>query len=161
MMDPDIYFEDLLRKVLDEVATEDEFATFQEILLHDAELRALYVQCARAHAALCCRNRRAAAVPARDRAPVIREPAPQRGRPRRVRPGGIAAAAALAVLAGVLFTLSRRVPFTPAPVPAPPPVTALHHYGSAGLELPRTLPGTVRLLGGMARVSLPSGVELI
>ncbi|MDX9866830.1 MAG: SUMF1/EgtB/PvdO family nonheme iron enzyme [Kiritimatiellia bacterium] len=81
--------------------------------------------------------------------------------PRRVRPGGIAAAAALAVLAGVLFTLSRRVPFTPAPVPALPPVTALHHYGSAGLELPRTLPGTVRLLGGMARVSLPSGVELI
>jgi hypothetical protein len=74
--------------------------------------------------------------------------------------GGIAAAALMA--AGTAFLALFRPPLPVAPPPSfRSPVSALHHYGATGLKLPRTLPGTVRLRGGMARVGLPSGVELI
>ena len=56
MNHPDAYFDALMAKVVDEVATADEFATFEEILLHDAELRQRYLACMRVHALLCCRS---------------------------------------------------------------------------------------------------------
>ena len=50
----DSYFEDLLMKVLEGVASEEEFATFSEIVRQDAELRQRYVRDMRAHALLSC-----------------------------------------------------------------------------------------------------------
>ena len=48
------YFEDLLMKVLEGVASEEEFATLAEIVRQDAELRQRYVRDMRAHALLSC-----------------------------------------------------------------------------------------------------------
>lgn len=48
------YFEDLLMKVLEGVASEEEFATFSEIVRQDAELRQRYIRDMRAHALLSC-----------------------------------------------------------------------------------------------------------
>jgi hypothetical protein len=48
------YFEDLLMKVLEGVASEEEFTTFSEIVRQDAELRQRYVRDMRAHALLSC-----------------------------------------------------------------------------------------------------------
>ena len=50
----DSYFEDLLMKVLEGVASEEEFATFSEIVRQYAELRQRYVRDMRAHALLSC-----------------------------------------------------------------------------------------------------------
>lgn len=44
MINAEEYFEDLLIKVIEGVANEDEFATFMEIVRLDADLRSRYVQ---------------------------------------------------------------------------------------------------------------------
>jgi hypothetical protein len=52
----DAYSEDLLMRVVEGIATADEFAVFAEILRRDAALRRRYAREMRLHALLCCRN---------------------------------------------------------------------------------------------------------
>jgi len=50
------YFEDLLMRVIEGIATEEEFATFSEIIRIDAELRRRYAREMRLHALLSCQG---------------------------------------------------------------------------------------------------------
>ncbi len=50
------YFETLLMKVIEEVATQDDFETFAEIVRQDSELRKRYRRDMRVHALLSCRH---------------------------------------------------------------------------------------------------------
>ncbi|MDD4623328.1 MAG: hypothetical protein PHG71_08850, partial [Kiritimatiellae bacterium] len=57
MIGPDAYFEDLLMRVVEGKATEDETATFGGIILMDRELRKVYALEMRVHALLCCKSK--------------------------------------------------------------------------------------------------------
>jgi len=82
-----------------------------------------------------------------------------------------AAAAAALLLAGTAVWRGRTLwtPGTPTAAncpqqtadPSPSPVQLVHQAGAAGLELPQSLPGTLRLTSGTAKVRLTSGVELV
>jgi formylglycine-generating enzyme required for sulfatase activity/ferric-dicitrate binding protein FerR (iron transport regulator) len=86
-------------------------------------------------------------------------PQPARGRAAFWRRVWVAAAAALFVAAAVIW---HGIPRATGPVSCLPslavPVTVV--TGADSLELPSTLPGTVRLASGEATVRLASGVEL-
>jgi len=86
-------------------------------------------------------------------------PQPVRGRAAFWRRVWVAAAAALFVAAAVIW---HGIPRAAGPVSCLPslavPVTVV--TGADSLELPSTLPGTVRLTSGEATVRLASGVEL-
>ncbi|MDX9867170.1 MAG: hypothetical protein RBT78_04530 [Kiritimatiellia bacterium] len=160
-------FEWLSAAVIDETASAEDRTRFNALLRGHPELAQVYFEQVAMHAWLTSRKESgdAAGDHAGFRAPVPAargRTAPRNARrfPRRVRMGSLAAAALLAVGAG-LALLVARAPSPQTPRPVLPPVSVLCHDGSAGLDLPRTLPGTVRLRGGMARVGLPSGVELI
>ncbi|MFA6632007.1 MAG: hypothetical protein WCU90_06890, partial [Kiritimatiellia bacterium] len=172
MNHPDAYFDALMAKVVDEVATEDEFATFEEILLHDAELRQQYLQCMRVHALLCCRSEGQAAgarmfshsTPVR-RDGDMRAAAKSRPRPLNMQdhaasggsarhgqhsPAGwkAAAAAAAAILLGAgiwMARVQRPSSVVVSAVPSSVPVALIRKTNAMGLELPVTLPGAVRL----------------
>jgi len=182
---PDAYFEELMSKVVDELATEEEFATFEEILLRDAELRRRYLQYMRAHALLNCRfkgqtagmrllthdepvgrtgNTRTATAKSRPYPLNVRTAAPiaQLKKPWWGFSVGLKTAAAAAVLFGAGLWMARvqRPSSVATSVVPPAPVTVLRHTNASDLELPSTLPGTVRLVSGAATARLPSGVEL-
>lgn len=66
MIGPDAYFEDLLMRVVEGKATEDETATFGGIILMDRELRKVYALEMRVHALLCCKSKGQGAVRLRE-----------------------------------------------------------------------------------------------
>ncbi|MDD4017455.1 MAG: FecR family protein [Kiritimatiellae bacterium] len=75
------------------------------------------------------------------------------------------AAAAAVLLSGAGGWYGVMRPLTPVSrLPSPvvnSPVTMVEWKGAWGLELPRELPGRIRLAKGQAKVRLPSGVELV
>lgn len=75
--------------------------------------------------------------------------------PRTSRLTGLAAAAAVLLAAGILWTLAVPRPATP---PSAPTVAAVVEGGDAGASVPA---GPYRLDRGTARLSLPGGVELL
>jgi len=80
---------------------------------------------------------------------------------RARRLAAVAAAASLAVGVGLFGILRAPAPEPSLPRASASPVSVLCQDGSVGLQLPPALPGTVRLRGGIARVGLPAGTELI
>ncbi|MDX9868011.1 MAG: hypothetical protein RBT78_08805, partial [Kiritimatiellia bacterium] len=157
----DAYFEDLLARVVEGAAAEDEFATFAEIIRQEPALRQRYRREMRLHALLCCKG----GMPAPKVAATgwRRARAPQFGFPGK----RLVAAAAAALLLGAGIGLLRLVPpaapmraRTAAAHAAGKPVRLIRHSGAQGLELPAVLPGSVRLRQGVAVVRMPSGVEL-
>ncbi|MDD4018786.1 MAG: FecR family protein [Kiritimatiellae bacterium] len=188
----DAYFEDLLMRVIEGVATEDEFATFSGILRHDLQCRRRYAREMRLHVLLRCkgadasgcgrcgrafsRATTAAGIPAEKSKSALPAPAPlseglrapfqkHSAMPRNTQDvqaraswrKAAVAAAALLVGAGLWY----GVPRPPSSVSRPPsPVTVVERKGVWGLELPQELPGRISLAKGLAKVRLPSGVEL-
>jgi hypothetical protein len=167
-------FDDLAQRLTDGCATEEERLRFAVLLRSDESFRARYAELMRVHALLVCRHKTCMRV-AQPLAGLTGEQAAGRaarhhavGRIvfgsadtlQKVRKVAAAAVAALAVGAGY-FAVSRAPSPAARPHSALPPVSVLRRCGADGLELPSALPGTLRLLGGMAQVSLPSGVELI
>ena len=105
----DAYFEDLLARVVEGAAAEDEFATFAEIIRQEPALRQRYRREMRLHALLCCKGG----------LPVPKVAATGWWRADRPRFGfsgkRLAAAAAAALLLGAGIGLLRLVP-PPAPM---------------------------------------------
>lgn len=190
MNSADAYFEDLMIRVVDEVATEEEFSTFEEILLHDAELRRIYIQCMRAHALLCCRGEENTAgkrVPksdgSADHTRGVRKSEKRESwklETRDSKPGEIArqpgrfhvwwkAAAAAAVLLGgtaiwraedLWRSEALGVKRDEMSASAAQPVRLMSQKNIKGLDLPGTVPGLLRLESGEIVVRLDTGVEL-
>lgn len=162
MISADTYFEDLMIRVIDEVATEEEFSTFEEILLHDAELRRIYIQHMRAHALLCCRGEENTAG---KRVPKSEGSADRTG---RFQVWWKAAAAAAVLLGGTAMWRAadlwrseeagvRREAMSAS---ASQPVRLVSQKDIKGLDLPGTVPGMLRLESGEIVVRLDTGVEL-
>jgi ferric-dicitrate binding protein FerR (iron transport regulator) len=150
-------FEELAAAVVDGSATGDDVRRFNAILREVPELAEVYFEQAGLHALLC------AAGEARRSAAGGRKP---EGAIRQ-KPAGrvwwrIAAAAALLLfgVAAMLWKDARPLISDLRSLTSVPPVRLVRQAGAAELELPATLPGTLRLDAGTAWVHLASGVEL-
>ena len=160
-------FEDLTAAVLDGTATPDERARFTAITREYPEFRSVWLEQVRLHALLTCRGTQhsGSTLPLPQKSPALpRKTHLAQGWGRR---WPAAAAAAAVLLAGTAVWRGRTpcTTGTPAaancPRPTAAPVQIVHQAGATGLELPQTLPGTLRLTSGTAKVRLTSGVELV
>ena len=154
-------FDDLVQRVTDGCATAEERGRFAALLQEDEALRVRYAELMRVHALLVCRYKGVGHASGRCGAPC--------GTAARKVPGRgwwkwAAAAAAAALLGGIAVS---RAPsaflHSLASVrsePAARPVQLVQPGTAQELELPASLPGAVRVGSGLAKVRLPSGVEL-
>jgi hypothetical protein len=146
------YFEDLLMRVIEGIATEEEFATFAGIIRQDAGLRDRYAREMRLHALLSCEGE----------AKGVRS-APVRSSRQGAWWKCAAAAAVLASgaavwhAAGIARVRGKRGVSVEA---AAPVVRVIRQRNVGGLDLPGALPGTLRIESGEVVVRLPTGVEL-
>ncbi len=157
MNEPRDIFCDVLVRVIEGQSTPGDHETFRALLKTHPEFWALYREQMRLHALLQCASAEGAGSPARQRK-MPRAPEHRRSGWWR---GAAAAGVLLAVGAAAKFG-AHDVPPPADPLPASPArsVRLVRQVAAAGLELPQTLPGTVRLASGLAQVRLPSGVEL-
>jgi len=173
-------FEELADRVITGQASDEEVAAFRAFLKDDADLLDEYIGQMRVHSGLVASVRLSArcrsgaqddasgsseAVAVGD-APLCRGGAARAGGWGKRR-GWMAAAAAAALLAGLsaVWRGERSAPSPAGGARAPSraaisPVTLVSQIGASALSLPGALPGTLRLAAGVAKVRLPSGVEL-
>lgn len=167
-------FEHLSAAILDETASRGEVCRFNAILREFPELASVYFEQAGMHALLECRGGLRSEVRGDAQGLFRAAGAAPRGyalkAQRRLTWWKVAAAAA-ALLAGAAGLwragtsgtrgAAGRDGVTQGPaVTSLSPVQVISQALAKGLELPRELPGTVRLQGGSVKVQLPSGVEL-
>jgi formylglycine-generating enzyme required for sulfatase activity len=145
----------------DGVLTQDEQAELERALLAEPSLRARFWETAQTHALLRLAAERGRTLNAQRSTPngqCPRHAAFTSAGRRRV---AVAAAAALLLGAGAVLWKDVRPPTSDLrPLISAPPVRLVRQAGAEGLELPATLPGTLRLDAGTAWVRLASGVEL-
>lgn len=166
------YFEDLLMRVIEGIATEDEFATFSEIIRIDDELRRRYAREMRLHALLSCQ--REAKAFDMDVSPCAASPKrgwtePSVGGRRWPKFWFKVAAAAAVLVSGAAVWYAADISTacerfrtemnaqTGAVLPA---VRLVSQKGVKGLDVPATVPGTLRIEAGEVVVRLDTGVEL-
>jgi ferric-dicitrate binding protein FerR (iron transport regulator) len=172
------YFEDLLMRVIEGCASEEEFATFSEIIRLDAELRRRYVREMRLHALLSCQGEEKSLGKT-----GLKHENPKRvsvqmnsgcretEAARRRRPSGwwkMAAAVALLLSGAAVWHKAdiNRVreklgaAVEDAAESVVPVVRLVSQKNVKGLDLPESLPGTLRLESGEIVVRLQTGVEL-
>ncbi len=178
MTSAEAYFEDLLMRVIEGVATEEEFATFAGIIRHDDELRRRYAREMRLHALLSCQGDEKATeatvaaganfrVRARAGADVsVRRQASWRSGLRRSLWRSAAALALLLGGAAVWHGADALLREASGAKPrgtlasAVPAVRFVSQNNVKGLDLPQTLPGVLRLQSGEVVVRLQTGVEV-
>ncbi|MBP7638001.1 MAG: FecR domain-containing protein [Kiritimatiellae bacterium] len=165
----DGYFEELLMRVLEGVASEQDFITFTEIIRRDEGLRRRYAREMYVQALLGSQGGTyASSVGMTVHTEAEGDRLLQgvsRGMPWWRRRPVWAAAAALMVLAGGAHMLAVRQQLPTAPYRAErgrhePGVQRVRQADAIGLSLPVTLPGELELAEGEATVRLSSGVEL-
>jgi len=154
-------FDDLVQRLTDGCATDEERGRFAALLQEDAALRVRYAELMRIHALLVCRYKGVGQQGGRCGAQC--GPSPRKGRDWGWWKWKAAAAAA-ALLTGAAVSLTpssvRHALSSASAEPEARPVQLVEPATAQQLELPPALPGTVRIGNGLAKVRLPSGVEL-
>jgi formylglycine-generating enzyme required for sulfatase activity len=170
-------FELLMRRVLDGIADEGELAAFTEALRGYPECMSEYVefmsliasaQCLGEHGCFAAGQPESAGLCAH----CADKPCPApvsfvRSFPFRKL--AVAAAAIILAAAGLWLAAGggRRAPVDQCgtaavtPVADTPPIEVFHHWAACNLEVPESLPGTMRMSDGQIKARLGSGIEMI